>query len=142
MGCNTKGVRGRKRKTTKNDIQNQFSCPISTLSLKLTTKRNISDSLLRRALLVNISLEFDDIWGSYGQETFQKQPKMIYSMIQIRHKWNLTQIYTTLIPFIYLKIRVVIDGPLVGEGGGRKGTYKKPATHVTNLTIFLYFNMT
>ena len=125
MGCNTKGVRGRKRKTTKNDIQNQFSCPISTLSLKLTTKRNISDSLLRRALLVNISLEFDDIWGSYGQETFQKQPKMIYSMIQIRHKWNLTHIYTTLIPFIYLKIRVVIDGPLVGEGGGEEGHLQK-----------------
>ena len=130
MGCNTKGVRGRKRKTTKNDIQNQFSCPISTLSLKLTTKRNISDSLLRRALLVNISLEFDDIWGSYGQETFQKQPKMIYSMIQIRHKWNLTQIYTTLIPFIYLKIRVVIDGPLVGEGGGGGRALTKNQLHM------------
>ena len=31
------------------------------------------------ASLVNIYIEFDHIWGSYGQETFQKQPKMKYA---------------------------------------------------------------
>ena len=46
LGRNTKGVRGRKRKTSKNDLQNQFSCSILSVSLKLNTNRNIFDSLL------------------------------------------------------------------------------------------------
>ena len=149
MGCNTKGVRGRKRKTSKNDLQNQFSCAILTLSLKLNTNRNISDTLLWMASLVNIYIEFDHIWGSYGQKTSQKKSKMIsYGLentwtlktrkVQIRHKWNLTHTCTTAILSIYHKIGVLIDGRVVVGGN----TYKKPAKHGIKLTIFLYFNIT
>ena len=79
LGRNTKGVRGRKRKTSKNDLQNQFSCSILSVSLKLNTNRNIFDSLLWMASLVNIYIEFDHIWGSFGQKTCQKKSKMISS---------------------------------------------------------------
>ena len=46
LGCNTKGVRGLKRKTSKNDQKKQFFGPILTLSLKFNTSRHIYDSLL------------------------------------------------------------------------------------------------
>ena len=42
----------------------------------------ISDGLWCIASLVKISNNFDYIWESYGQETTQKQPKMIVSVVR------------------------------------------------------------
>ena len=52
------------------------------------------------ALLVNISIKFDHIWGSYGQETSQKQPKMIYSAGS-KTLENTNQAHMKLDPYIY-----------------------------------------
>ena len=48
--------------------------------LKFDTDGNISDSMLCIPSLVNISIEFAHIWGSYGRKTSQKQPKMILNI--------------------------------------------------------------
>ena len=82
--------------------------------------------------LVNISIEFDQIWGSYGEETSQKQPKMISSSgSKTLEHWKLgkyksatNETWPIYVPLQYFsfshKIRVSMDGR-VG------GTYKKPA---------------
>ena len=79
LGRNSQGIRGRKRKTSENNLQNQFYLQILTLSLKYNTNRHISDSLLCIASLANISIELDKLWGKYGEKTSQKQPKTILS---------------------------------------------------------------
>ena len=63
------------------------------------------DSLYYIASLDKISSKFDHISVGYVQKTAQKQPKIVPSAentwnfktgeLQIRHKWNLTQICTS-----------------------------------------------
>ena len=77
MGRNSQGGRGRNRKTSEKEPENQFFAFISWNFQDYIKNRKLRDALYCTALLLQISKESDHIWGSYGQKTTHKQPAMV-----------------------------------------------------------------
>ena len=79
MWRNLKDVWARKWKPSQNEPQNQFFLLNSNHFLIVRYNRNKSDSLPCTASLTKFSNEFDLVWGSYDQNTTQKQSEIILS---------------------------------------------------------------
>ena len=73
-GCNSEGVGGRNRKTSKNKPENQFFGLIFRHFYDLMNTCNINGFLPYSESLVKILYKLDLIWGSYGPKTIQNQP--------------------------------------------------------------------
>ena len=76
FGHNSQGVRGRNWKSSEKKPKKQFFGLISWNFQDYIKKCMICDILPCTALLVQISKESESIWGSYGQKSSQKQPKI------------------------------------------------------------------
>ena len=118
-----------------------FLCPILTISLKLNTNRHIAYSLLCIALLVNISIKLDHVWGSSGGKTSQKQTKMIFSAgwktLEYwklgKHKSGISETWTIYVPSQYFSFAIKRGYQWVNEGVAHTKKYQKMSHNSQNL---------